>query len=78
VSVLPIALIANATRIVGMGLLFQWWSGKAAKYFAHDFSGYAMIPFAAGLFALVLWYLGRLVQEVELVDVGASIRRKRI
>ena len=77
-SVLPIALIANATRIVGMGLLYQWVSGDAAKYFAHDFSGFAMIPFAAGLFAIVLWYLGRLVQEVELVDVGASIRRKRI
>ena len=78
VSVVPIALVANATRIVGMGLLCQLVSGEAGKHFAHDFSGYVMIPFAAGLFALVLWYLGKLVQEVEVVDVAASIRRQRI
>ena len=30
-----------------------------------------MILFAAGLFALVLWYLCRLVREVEMVEVGA-------
>jgi exosortase len=78
VSVVPIALVANATRIVGMGLLCQLVSGEAGQRFAHDFSGYVMIPFAAGLFALVLWYLGKLVQEVELVDVTASIRRQRI
>jgi exosortase len=78
VSVVPIALVANATRIVGMGLLCQLVSGEAGKRFAHDFSGWVMIPFAAGLFALVLWYLGKLVQEVEQVDVAASIRRQRI
>ena len=78
VSVVPIALVANATRIVGMGLLCQLVSGEAGKHFAHDVSGWVMIPFAAGLFALVLWYLGKLVHEVELVDVAASIRRQRI
>ena len=35
-----------------------------------------MIPFAAGLFALVLWYLSKLVPETELMDVRAVIRRK--
>lgn len=78
VSVVPIALVANATRIVGMGLLCQWVSGEAGQHFAHDFSGYVMIPFAAGLFAIVLWYLGKLVQEVELIDATASIRRQRV
>ena len=78
VSVVPIALVANATRIVGMGLLCQLVSGEAGKHFAHDVSGWVMIPFAAGLFALVLWYLGKLVQEVEVLDVASSIRRQRI
>ncbi len=78
VSVVPIALVANATRIVAMGLLTQLVSTEAASHFAHDISGYVMIPFAAGLFALVLWYLGKLVQEVEQVDVSATIRRQRI
>jgi len=76
-SVVPIALVANATRIVGMGLLSQLVSSEAGKTFAHDVSGWVMIPFAAGLFALVLWYLDKLIQEVELVDVTATIRRQR-
>ena len=78
VSVVPIALVANATRIVGMGLLCQLVSGEAGKHFAHNVSGWVMIPFAAGLFGLVLWYVDNLVQEVELVDVATSIRRQRI
>lgn len=78
VSVVPIALVANATRIVGMGLLCQYVSGQAGKDFAHNGSGLVMIPFAAGLFALVLWYLGKLVREVELVDVTAAFRRRPI
>ena len=77
VSVVPIALVANATRIVGMGLLTQLVSTEAGQHFAHDVSGYVMIPFAAGLFALVLWYLGKLIREVELVDVSATVRRER-
>ena len=77
VSVVPIALIANSTRIVVTALLNQYVSGDAAHKFTHDVSGYVMIPFAAGLFGLVLWYLGRLIREVELVDVGAAVRRER-
>ena len=77
ISVVPIALIANSTRIVGTGLLYQFVSGEAGEKFMHDVAGWVMIPFAAGLFALVLWYLGKLMPEVELVDVGAVVRRER-
>ena len=77
VSVVPIALIANSTRIVVTALLNQHVSGEAAHKFTHDVSGYVMIPFAAGLFAIVLWYLGKLMREVALVDVGAVVRRER-
>jgi exosortase len=77
VSVLPIALIANSTRIVATGLLYQYVSGEAAHKFAHDVAGWVMIPFAAALFALVLWYMGRLVREGELVEIKDVVRRER-
>ncbi len=76
-SVVPIALAANATRIVATGLLYQYVSGEAAKKFSHDAAGWVMILLAAGLFGLVLLYLSRLVKEVEVVGVGDVIRRDR-
>ncbi len=77
-SVIPIALIANSTRIVVTGLLNQYISGEAAHEFTHDMSGWIMIPFAALLFAIVLWYLGKLIREVDQLDVGKIIRRESI
>jgi len=74
-SVVPIALIANATRVVATGLLYQYVSGEAARKFSHDAAGWVMIVFAAGLFALVLWYLGKLVREVEPVEMDGVVRR---
>jgi exosortase len=77
-SALPIAIIANATRVVVTGLLFQYCAqGETAKRFSHDAAGWVMIPFAAALFALVLWYLDRVWQEVEVVEVGSIVRRAR-
>ncbi len=76
-SAVPIALLANAARIVATGLLYQCVSGEAGKRFSHDGAGWLMIVFAAALFGVVLWYLCRLVQEVELVEVGDIGRRER-
>jgi exosortase len=76
-SVIPVALIANATRIVVTALLYQFVSGEAAHKFAHDLAGWVMIPYAAVLFALVLWYLGRLFGEEEEMDVGAIFRQEK-
>ena len=73
--VVPIALIANATRVVATALLFQYVSGEAAHKFSHDAAGLVMIVYAAGLFALVLWYLGKLFGEVEQVEIDAVVRR---
>ncbi len=75
-SVVPIALIANATRVVATGLLYQYVSGEAGQKFSHDAAGWIMIPYAAGLFALVLWYLGKLVPELKPVDVAEIVRRE--
>jgi len=75
VSVVPIALIANATRVVATGLLYQYVSDEAGRRFAHDAAGLVMVLFAAGLFALVLWYLGKLVREVVPVEMDELVRR---
>ena len=76
VSALPIALIANSTRIVATGLLQHYVSGEAAHKFTHDIAGYVMIPLAAGLFALVLWYLGKLTGGAEVTDSQAAAHQE--
>ncbi|MBN2474400.1 MAG: exosortase/archaeosortase family protein [Pirellulales bacterium] len=78
ISVVPISLIANATRIVVTGLLYQTVSGDAGYKFSHDIAGLVMIPYAAGLFALVLWYLGKLMREVQVADVSDVLRPDRV
>jgi exosortase len=77
-SVVPIALVANATRVVATGLLWQYVSGEAAKKFSHDLAGLITILFAAVLFALVLWYLGKLVVEVEAVEMETVVRSESL
>jgi exosortase/archaeosortase family protein len=76
VSVVPIAIVANAARIVATGLLYEYASTDAAKKFSHDFAGWAMIPLAAALFGLVLWYLSKLFREQEQLALGDMIRRQ--
>lgn len=70
-SVVPVALVANASRIVATGLFYRWMSGEGAQHFAHDFAGWVMIPYAFALLALVVWYLGKLYPTVEMIDVGS-------
>ncbi len=77
-SAVPVALTANAARIVVTGLLYENVSSRAAATFSHDVAGWVMIPLAAMLFALMLWFLNRLVQEVQPLDVGDQVRRKRL
>jgi exosortase len=75
-SFVPIALVANATRVVATGLLWEYVSGEAAKKFSHDIAGLSMVFFAAALFALAYWYLTKLVREVEPMDMHAVIGRE--
>jgi exosortase len=76
-SALPIALVANTTRIAVTGLLYQYVSDEAAQAFTHNWVGYVMIVYAAGLFAVLLWFMGKLVREVEVVEVGTVLQRRR-
>ncbi len=76
-SVVPVAVAANVMRIVVTAVAWQWVTTEDASRRAHDWAGYAMVPFAAALFAIVLWYLGKLVESVEVVDMGDMVRRQR-
>jgi exosortase len=77
VSVIPVALAANCARIVATAFLYQYVSDAAAKRFSHDFAGWAMIPLAAFLFALVLWYVGALFREEEELDMKTIVQMER-
>jgi len=77
ISVFPIAILANATRIVVTGLLFQFTTGEIAHKFSHDFAGLAMIPLAGLMLAFVHWYLSRLFPEEEVLDMAALVRESR-
>lgn len=51
----PIAVAANAARIVGTGLCVQYWDPSKALGFFHEFSGWLM--FLVSLFLLYLVHL---------------------
>ena len=69
VSSLPIALVANSCRIVTTGLLYQYSTGDVARKFAHDLSGWFMIPLAVMLFALLMKYCDKLFNTVEVAKM---------
>jgi exosortase len=78
-SVAPIAIVANSARIVATGLLYEFTSSPVAHKFAHDYGGPAVgIPLAGALFALVLWYLSMLIEEVEVMEMSALVRESRL
>lgn len=61
-SALPIAVAANALRVIATGILAQWWGARAAEGFFHEFAGIAVF-----LCALIL-----------LISFGELLRRFRI
>jgi exosortase len=62
-SAVPIALVANVTRITATGVLHQTVGGKLADAFFHDFAGWLMMPLALGLLWLELKALNHLFIE---------------
>lgn len=73
VATLPVAIIANVTRIVVTGLLYQHVSTEVGQKFSHDVAGFVMIPLAAALLWLFLVYLDRLFPRVQEVRLPASL-----
>lgn len=60
VAALPIAVLANSFRIVGTGLLVQYWDPDKAQGFFHEFSGWLI--FVVSL--LMLYLLHRVLRLV--------------
>ena len=48
VAAIPLAIVANAIRVAGTGLVGEWISAEAADGFFHTFSGWLMFVIAAG------------------------------
>jgi exosortase len=69
VSIVPIALVSNMTRIVATGFCYYLIKGPSAKEWAHDISGWMMMPMALVLVGLELAILSWLVPpETEPVE----------
>jgi exosortase len=60
-SAIPIAITANGVRVIGTGLLAQYWGAKAAEGFFHEFAGLAVF----------------VVAIVSLVGLGTVLGRSR-
>lgn len=53
IAAVPIAVAANALRVVGTGLCVQYWDPTKALGFFHEFSGWVIFIVAFGLLLLV-------------------------
>lgn len=73
VSIVPIAILSNAARIVMVGMIDIYTNFPHAD--VDDFVGkFLMIPLAAALFGAVLWYLGILIRKEEIMDMSTLVR----
>jgi len=63
ISVVPIALLSNMIRIVTTGWCYYLISGPSAKGWAHDVSGWLMMPLALTLVVLELIIMSWLVPD---------------
>ena len=48
-AAIPIAIFTNSLRVIGTGLLAQYWGAKAAEGFFHEFAGLAVFVVAIAL-----------------------------
>jgi exosortase len=71
-AIVPIAIVSNAARIIGTGIACEYT--ELDQKLVHDNLGLAMIPLAAALFALLLWYMSKLIREEEVMEMAALVR----
>jgi exosortase len=73
---LPIAVAANSLRVVGTGLLVQYWDPDKAQGFFHEFQGWLMFVAALGMLYLLHQFIRLLWPEKKVESsLGASRRR---
>lgn len=59
-AAVPIAVMANAVRVMGTGLLGQYWSPDKAQGFFHEFSGWVIFVLSLGMLFLFHTLLQRI------------------
>jgi exosortase len=64
-SAVPIALVANVTRITVTGMLHELVGSETANIVFHDLAGWLMMPLALGLLTLELDLLARLLEAPD-------------
>ncbi|TWU21234.1 Transmembrane exosortase [Novipirellula galeiformis] len=74
VAALPMALWVNALRITATGYLYGWFPSPASRHLIHDWSGYLMIPLAAGLLWCVKVFWERVYRPVKIHDHTERLR----
>lgn len=67
-STFPIAIIANAARVSGTGILAQYYGDKVAQGFFHGFSGWILFVVAF----VCLFLLGTLLSRIKKVNKEIS------
>lgn len=60
VSAIPIALLANVTRITATAVAHHTLGSQAARLVMHDLAGWLMMPLALGVLWFELWFFRRL------------------
>ncbi len=61
-ATIPIAMIANITRVTGTGILAHFYGARVARGFLHDFSGMAVFAFGLVLLMAVYWLIQRFLK----------------
>ena len=56
-AAIPIAVAANGLRVMGTGLLGQYWSPDKAEGFFHTFSGWLIFVLSLGMLYFIQWAL---------------------
>lgn len=72
-SVLPVALFVNATRIAVTAMLDLHVLGIERHKLSDELAGYVMIGLAASLLAFVIWYMSRLIVQVQAATSTESL-----
>lgn len=62
-SAIPIAVLTNAFRIGGTGMLAHYWSIKVAEGFFHAFAGWLVFVVAFAILLVENWLLGLLLSR---------------
>ncbi len=75
-AALPMALLVNSLRITATGCLYGWFDSPESRHIIHDWTGYLMIPLAAGLLWCVKNYWERVYRPIAIHNPAERLREQ--